>query len=120
MPDGPDPWSLTLAIVIATLLAVLARIFDRAKRVWVDEGSLIVSDYRTEVRNKLSEITSVEVTPYIKPERVRVRFCRATKFGDSVVFFPPIRGLSILTRSLVAVELKQLVAAARESDNTLT
>jgi hypothetical protein len=117
MPGGSG--SLTLAIVIATLLVVLARIFDRAKRVWIDAGSLIVSDYRTEVRVKLDEITSVEITPYMKPDRVRVHFCRATKFGDSVVFFPPIRGFNILLRSPVAAELKQLAAAARESDNTL-
>jgi hypothetical protein len=119
MPGGPGSWSLTLAIVIATLLVVLARIFDRAKRVWIDAGTLIVSDYRTEVHVKLDEITSVEMTPYMKPDRVRVHFCRATKFGDSVVFFPPIRGFNILLRSPVAAELKQLAAAARESDNTL-
>lgn len=117
MPGRPAPASVMQAIVIATLMVVLARIFDKGKRVWVEGKSLIVSDYRTHVHINLNEIESVEVTRFTKPDRVRVRFARPTQFGDSIVFFPPSRWFDFSVRNPIAAELEQLAADARKSDN---
>ena len=117
MPGRPEPESLILAIAVAALLIVLARIFDKGKRVWIDEKTLIVSDYRTETRIDLSEIKSVEATRFIKPDRVCVRFSRPTKFGDSIVFFPPSHWFHLSLRNPIAEELERLAGEARHSDN---
>ena len=115
-PDRPEPASLMLAIAIATLLVVLARILDRAKRVWLDEKTLIVSDYRIEERVDLSEIKVVEVTRFMKPDRVRIRFNQPTKFGDSIVFFPPSHCFKPSLQNPIAAELEQLAADARQAE----
>ena len=115
MPGRPEPELLMLAIFIAALLIVLARIFDRAKRVWIDSESLFISDYRTEVRVDFSEVESVEVTRFMKPDRVRVRFCRPTQFGDSIVFFPPSQWFKFPVRNPIATELEQIASDARRS-----
>lgn len=88
MPGRADTMSVLLAVTLAVLLMFVARIFDRAKRVWIDDETLIVSDYRREARVALGEIESVEATRLMKPARVRIQFSRPTTFGDSIVFFP--------------------------------
>ncbi len=112
----PEPKSLILAIAIAALLLILARIFDRGKRVWIDDKALIVSDYRKETRIDLSEIKSVEATRFTKPDRVCIRFSRPTKFGDSIVFFPPSHWFHLSLRNPIADELERLAGEARQSD----
>ncbi len=62
MPGRPEPEALILAIMMAALFMILARIFDKGKGVWIDDGTLIVSDYRRETRIDLSEAKSVKVT----------------------------------------------------------
>lgn len=114
-PGSTEPASVIVAVLIAVLLFVLARVFDRAKRVWIEEQILIVSDYRTEVRVDLQDIENVEVTRFITPDRVRVRFSRPTQFGDSIVFFPPGRWFKLSSSNPVATELEKLAADAKAS-----
>jgi hypothetical protein len=116
MPGRPEPESVMLAIVISALLVILARIFDKGKRVWIDEESLIISDYLKEARINFSEIESIEVARFMKPDRVRVRFSRPTRFGNSIVFFPPFRWFKSSLRNPIAAELEQLAANAKSSN----
>ena len=111
----PDLLAALVAITTAVLLMVVARWFDRAKRVWLDAETLVISDYRRETSVDLVDIESVVATRFLKPDRVRIRFKRPTIFGDSILFFPPARWLSVPAAHPVADELAQLADEARQS-----
>ena len=80
---------LLITVLAVCACVLLARILDRAKWVWITDDRIIISDKRQEISLPFSEIESVSVTPYFKPDRIRISFCSPTLFGDSVVFFPP-------------------------------
>jgi hypothetical protein len=116
MPGRPDVAAVILAVAIAAGLIFLARVLDKGKTVWIDGETLIVADHRTEIRVNLSDIKSADTTRFIKPDRVRVRFSRPTKFGDSIVFFPPSHWFRFSLRHPLAAELERLAAEARHTD----
>ena len=68
---------------------IIARIFDRAKRVWLTDDVVRISDLRREIEVGREEVAEVSRTPFFLPTRIRVRLVRATVFGDTVYFFPP-------------------------------
>lgn len=81
----------TLAVVAAAgALLSVARVFDRAKRVWLCEGKLTVSDLRREVDIDLANVGWLATTPVIRPTRICIRLVRPTAFGDTLYFFPPV------------------------------
>ena len=114
--ERPEPGTVVLALVIAALLVILARILDRAKRVWIDGDTLIVSDYRKEAQVHVDDIADVEATRFVKPDRVRIRFRHPTIFGDNIVFFPPINWRGLASCHPVAEDLRALVAAGSAPD----
>lgn len=114
MPERPDTAAVLLGAAAAVALMVIARWFDRAKRVWIDGQNLIVASYGREVEVGLGDITSVEPTRFVWPIRVRVRFSRPTKFGDQVLFFPPILWHSLSTLHPGIDDLRRLARAARD------
>ncbi len=103
------------ALAVAAAAVFIARIFDRAKRVWVAGDKLVVCDYRQTIELPLAEVESVVQTPWLWPNRVRVHFRRATPFGTSVAFFPSLR-LPSASRHPVISELEN--AADCSADNT--
>lgn len=112
LPGRPEPLDVMAAVVIATVLIVVARILDRGKRVWIDGQQLIVSDFRKEIRVPFSAIRQVETTRFWKPDRVQIRFLQPTRFGDSIVFFTPGRWLDFSSRNPVAEKIERLVSGA--------
>lgn len=104
-PGQSDMLSVATGVLIAAALMILARILDRAKRVWLDGDSLVVSDYRHEARVDLADIERVTQTRFFWPERVRICFSRPTLFGDSIVFFPPLRFTGLLSPHPVVADL---------------
>ncbi|MDJ0928092.1 MAG: hypothetical protein QNJ73_10635 [Gammaproteobacteria bacterium] len=116
-PGRPEAGAMILAISIAAALVVIARILDRAKRVWIEHDVLIVSDYRKEAQVRLGDVANIEATRFVKPDRVRIHFSRATIFGESVVFFPPIHWRDFASRHPVADELQSLVTAGGRTRN---
>jgi len=85
----PTTLSVLTGIAIAAALMIVARILDRAKRVWLRDDSLVISDYRQEIEVRLTDIREITLTRYFWPDRIRIRFRQPTAFGDSIVFFPP-------------------------------
>jgi len=112
LPGRPAPWDVVMAVAIAAVLIIVARILDRGKRVWIDGQQLIVSDFRREIQVPFSAIRQVETARFWKPDRVRIRFNQPTRFGDSIVFFTSGRWLNFSARNPVAEEIKRLVAVA--------
>lgn len=114
MPGRAGTESVLVGVAIAVALMILARFFDKAKRVWVERNKLVVGHYGREFEVDLAAIDSVEATRLLPPSRVRVRFDRPTRLGDRIVFFPPIRWRSFSTPHPAVDELTRLARAARE------
>ena len=86
----PTAVTAVLAACLAGLCMIIARIFDRAKRVWLDTEALRVSDLRQEIEIDRHDVADVSVTPLFWPARVRIRLQQPTVFGNTVYFFPPL------------------------------
>jgi hypothetical protein len=91
---------------------VLARYFDGGKRVWLDSDALIVSAYGKDFRVPIDDIDTVDATRYVRPDRIRIRFRHATKWGKRIVFFPPLRLAGWADRHPVVTELAQQATQA--------
>ncbi|MDP6435997.1 MAG: hypothetical protein QF790_01070 [Gammaproteobacteria bacterium] len=115
LPGRPDTVSAILGVLLAAALMILARILDRAKRVWVDGDKLIVSDYRREIEIGLAEIGRVTTTPWFNPSRIVVHFKGPTRFGDKIMFFPGTHWFSRSTQHPVAAELEELAGISTQS-----
>lgn len=60
----------------------------RLKRVRLDGATLVISNYRREVRVSASEIAHVDQNIRLSWRPVRITFARETPFGRSIVFMP--------------------------------
>ena len=91
LDDQPPGLTRVIAgVVIAVLLMAVARVFDRAKRVWLDGDELVIGYYGRETRLPLADVERVDTQPWVWPHRVRLTFSRPTPFGPHAVFFPPL------------------------------
>ena len=88
--EPPGPADVIIGMVIAAVLVAIARVFDRAKRVWLDGDELVVGYYGKEARLSLADVERVETLPWFWPHRVRLTFRSTTPFGLHAVFFPPL------------------------------
>ena len=112
----PHVGMVFLALILALAMMVLARFFDRAKRVWCEPDGVRISDYRRETRVKWCDISRVEATRFGGPHRVRLVFGRPTVFGDSVVFFPPAVWFGGAEPSCVAM-LSRFISESADAKN---
>jgi len=91
MRDGPlDVLVLLGGVTMAGAALILARIFDRAKRVWLKGNTLIYAAYGKEYQMDVTTIEQVVQTPWFRPHRIRICFSSKTPFGNSILFFPPL------------------------------
>jgi len=104
----PDTGALVLAWLTAAGCVLLARVLDRAKRVWIEDNKLIINDFRRTAAVDLSRIASVRTTPLFKPDRIVVRFSEPTIFGDKIVFYPRVRWARLTSAHPVARELIEM------------
>ncbi len=121
--SGPMTSSARAFYVMAGLscLCLIWR-YARLKRVEMDDNSLYVSDYRTEIQIPLSEIVSVrETSPYWFT--IVITFKSDSGFGQSIVFRPSHRfywsGFHPITRQLGEL-LDGLEDGPNTQDNRLT
>ena len=110
--DSPPTLAVILAVALAAGSALLARWLDRAKRVWLDDTGLLVSDYRRETRIQPGEIDEIRSTHWIYPARITITLRRPTIFGAKIVFFPTEREFRPGQPHPVAQELGKLVNKA--------
>ena len=86
--DKPDFLNVVLAVAAASAMAIYARYLDRAKRVWLDDDKLVVSDYRQETQIDISDVDSVASARLLWPTRINIKFARPSVFGERIAFFP--------------------------------
>ena len=114
-PEEAETTSVLLGVLIALGMVVIARWLDRAKKVWLEGDRIVVSDFSTEVRVALSDIAEVNATRFVKPDRVKLRLTKTTRFGDTVIFFPPCNWFRLLQPDPTADKLRELAKKARSS-----
>lgn len=81
----------------------------RLKRVQLDGNCLVVSNYFATVRIPLSDVSLMEGTVLISPELVFVSLRRPSRFGNKIVFMPPIRLFGRFTTHPIVAELYKLL-----------
>jgi len=92
LPPGLPPaygWVLMLAIAVmvaAFLWLTLAPI----KKVELDDGSLVISNYRTEIRVPLEMVEKIDDRSMTNPKRYTITFREPTDFGQRIVFLEPM------------------------------
>ena len=109
---GPPPvpneskWLVLLVWVVGGLL--IWRLCARLKRVQLDGGTLLISDYRTTIRVPAGDIEEVTENRWISMHPVTLHFRRPTEFGDEVVFMPKVRPFGFVSSHPVVAELRAL------------
>ena len=105
--DGTPASMATMAFVIvclATAVAWLVWLSTRLKRVAVDDCALYVSNYVTEIRVPLSEVTDVRESGTLRWFLIGVDLRSPTTFGQHLHFRPRLRlywsGLHPMAREL--------------------
>jgi hypothetical protein len=99
-------WMVLLIWFVGGLL--IWRTCARLKRVQLDGGMLLVSDYRTTIRVPAGDIEEVTENRWISMHPVTLHFRRPTEFGNEVVFMPKVRPFGFVSSHPVVAELRAL------------
>jgi hypothetical protein len=92
LPPGMPPtygWMLMLALAVV-VAALLWFTLSPIKKVELDDDSLIISDYRTEIRVPLDNVEKIDERSMTNPRRYKLTFREATDFGRRIVFLEPM------------------------------
>ncbi|OVE78682.1 hypothetical protein BVY01_04810 [bacterium I07] len=79
----------------------------RIKRVEIEEGRLIISDYFLTIQVPLADIVSVSENYFILGHPVWIRMRNWTKFGQKILFLPRIR-FKLFRKHPTVLDLKEL------------
>jgi hypothetical protein len=102
-----------MALLLVSLVGAQGfRMTAALKRVAVDDHTLYISNYLTEIRVPLSDVLDVKESSRRGSLLIRLHLRRPTAFGQSIVFRPRLR-LYWWGLHPVARELKTLVEQAR-------
>jgi hypothetical protein len=85
---------IALFVVVSTVVMMWMSV--RLQLVGYCGRELIVANYRREARIPFEQVAAVESVWWYRSRMVRIRFHRATPFGDCVYYLPkwgPLRGL---------------------------
>ncbi len=116
MPPGlrADQAWILMAVAAVIAIAVMWWALGRLMRVELDEDELIISNYRTEIRVPLSNVTMIGGPSRSNPPRYTITFEEPTDLGRTVAFIPPITWTPMrLKERDEVVELRAAWAAAR-------
>lgn len=106
-------WMVLLIWFVGGLL--IWRTCARLKRVQLDGGTLLVSDYRTTIRVPAGDIEEVTENRWISMHPVTLHFRRPTEFGNEVVFMPKVRPFGFVSSHPVVAELRALMQGTTHS-----
>jgi hypothetical protein len=90
----------------------------RHKRVFLDDSTIIVSNYLTDVRIPITDIATVKQVTFKHPYYIAVEFTHETHFGRRITFLPHWQRSSRWFKPpeySVVTELQQLIAMAKRS-----
>jgi hypothetical protein len=119
--EGPSYSSGEVCLAIVCMAVMLAFVVGQAlplKRVQADDQALYVSNYVTEIRIPLSEVTVVRESRSRKYFRLSIHLRNPSAFGKRIVFIPRLRlywsGIHPVVR-----ELHALCEEARDEKNVV-
>jgi hypothetical protein len=75
-------WVFAIGVVLWTCVPL--------KRVLLDGATLVISNFRKEIRVPATEIEDVRQTLLLSSKPITVTFKRDTDFGRSITFIPPV------------------------------
>jgi len=84
--------------------------------VLVDDRFLYVSNYRKEIRIRLSDVSKVTENAFINIHPVTIQLSKRTDFGTRITFMPKIWRVFFFGSHPVVAELNELVARAKASN----
>jgi len=118
--NGDDPGGLKWVFLFMTLLgtAVFGSVWMPLKRVRMDDGSLYISNYLTEVIVPLANVAEVTESRWLGNHPVTIHFRSATRFGSRVTFMPKIRWFYFWPPHPVVEEIRAAVRRAIGSDES--
>ncbi len=85
----------------------------RLKRVRLDGSTLLVSDYRREIRIPLRDVEAVTELRWVNIHPVTLHLRRPSDFGERIVFMPPTRWFMGWLPHPLVQELRDLVHQER-------
>jgi len=85
----------------------------RLKKVAIDSGGLLISNYVRDVRVPWRQIVDVTGSRWVNTRQLTITFDRDIGFGTSIVFMPKVRYLWPGQEHPMANELRELLAANR-------
>ena len=87
-PPGP-PWAF-FAVWLLCFTVVLWTV-ARLKRVRLESGALLVSNYLREIRVPLTQVMRITQNRWLNGQPITIRFRVETPFGTRITFLPPSR-----------------------------
>jgi len=107
-PPLPLKWTFLAVLLVGG--TILLRTVARLKRVRIDGDSLLISNYRTEIRVPLSEIAAVSENRALNHHPVTITLRRETAFGRRITFMPKVRFLFPWSSHPIVAELRDLAS----------
>lgn len=92
MPPGlrPDQGWIFIAAAAVIAIAVMWWTLGRLMRVELDDDELIISNYRTEIRVPLANVSRIGGPSRSNPPRYTLTFEEPTDLGRTIAFIPPM------------------------------
>jgi hypothetical protein len=80
----------------------------RLKAVTLSEGTLIVANFRQEIRIPLSSINEIRESRLVNPKTIKLTLYPPCDFGEKVVFIPKIKFYNPFGQHPIVKQLKEL------------
>ena len=78
------------------------------KRVRLEEGNLLISNYFKEIQVPLTLVSDVTENRWLNIHPVTIHFKRSTGFGDKITFMPKIRLFGFFSSHPIVFELRRM------------
>jgi len=80
----------------------------RLKKVYIEDGELVISNYLKTIRVPLREMQEVKENRFISPRHAWIHLKNESPFGDKIMFMPPLRFLLLFAHPMVE-ELQKMI-----------
>ncbi len=114
MSGPPLPLKWTFLAVLLVGGTIFLRTTARLKRVRIDGDTLLISNYRTEIRVPVSDIVDVTENRALNHHPVTITLRHETEFGRTITFMPKVRPFLLWRSHPVVPELRELASGHRQ------
>jgi hypothetical protein len=107
-------WPFVAAFLVGSVFLWWA--CARLKRVDLDGETLVVSNYRDDIRVPVDEIARVTQNILVNVRPITVTFKKETLFGSSIVFIPPV-SFRVFSEDEVLIRLRRLAGKGADGSS---